>query len=102
MRSDNLRQSEDVARAAKFPLRPTQLPPLALEPTTAEVVVGELRNHVTRRSGSRVFRTSLEALSEVEKKAAFVLYLFIGVLPWLPLTVNTCALVPRPSLPFRC
>jgi len=30
--------------------------------------VGELRNHATRRSGSRVFRTSLEARSEVEKK----------------------------------
>jgi len=40
----------------------------ALEPTTAEVVVGELRNHATCRSGSRVFRTSLEARSEVEKK----------------------------------
>ena len=34
----------------------------------AEVVVGELRNHATCRSGSRVFRTSLEARSEVEKK----------------------------------
>ena len=34
----------------------------------AEVVVGELRNHANRRSGSRVFRTSLEARSEVEKK----------------------------------
>jgi len=34
----------------------------------AEVVVGELRNHATRRSGCRVFRTSLEARSEVEKK----------------------------------
>ena len=44
----------------------------ALEPTTAEVVVGELRNHATRRSGSRVFRTSLEARSEVEKKTALV------------------------------
>jgi len=43
-----------------------------LEPTTAEVVVGELRNHATRRSGSRVFRTSLEAQSEVEKKKALV------------------------------
>ena len=44
----------------------------ALEPTTAEVVVGELRNHATRRSGSRVFRSSLEARSEVEKKTALV------------------------------
>jgi len=44
-----------------------------LEPTTAEVVVGELRNHATRRSGSRVFRTSLDARSEVEKKTALVL-----------------------------
>ena len=44
----------------------------ALEPTTAEVVVGELRNHATHRSGSRVFRTSLEARSEVEKKTALV------------------------------
>jgi len=43
-----------------------------LEPTTAEVVVGELRNHATRRSGSHVFRTSLEARSEVEKKTALV------------------------------
>jgi len=34
--------------------------------------VGELRNHATRRSGSRVFRTSLEARSEVEKKTALV------------------------------
>jgi hypothetical protein len=40
-----------------------------LELTTAEVVVGELRNHATRRSGFRAFRTSLEARSEVEKKA---------------------------------
>jgi len=38
----------------------------------AEVVVGELRNHVTCRSGSRVFRTSLEARSEVEKKTALI------------------------------
>ena len=38
----------------------------------AEVVVGELRNHATRRSGSCVFRTSLEARSEVEKKTALV------------------------------
>ena len=30
--------------------------------------MGELRNHATRRSGSRVFRTSLETRSEVEKK----------------------------------
>jgi hypothetical protein len=44
----------------------------ALEPTMTEVVVGELRNHATRRSGSRVFRTSLEARSEVEKKTALV------------------------------
>jgi len=44
-----------------------------LEPTTAEVVVGELRNHATRRSGSRVFRTSLEARLEVEKKTALVI-----------------------------
>ena len=44
----------------------------ALEPKTAEVVVEELRNHATRRSGSRVFRTSLEARSEVEKKTALV------------------------------
>jgi len=36
--------------------------------------VGELRNHATRRSGSRVFRTSLEARSEVEKKTALLLY----------------------------
>jgi hypothetical protein len=43
-----------------------------LELTTAEVVVGELRNHATRRSGSRAFRTSLEARSEVEKKTALV------------------------------
>jgi hypothetical protein len=34
--------------------------------------VGELRNHATRRSGSRVFRTSIEARSEVEKKQPFV------------------------------
>ena len=34
--------------------------------------MGELRNHATRRSGSRVFRTSLEARSEVEKKTALV------------------------------
>jgi hypothetical protein len=40
----------------------------ALELTTAEVVVGELRNHATRRSGSRAFRISLEARSEVGKK----------------------------------
>ena len=38
----------------------------------AEVVVGELRNHATRRSDSREFRTSLEARSEVEKKTALV------------------------------
>jgi len=38
----------------------------------AEVVVGELRNHAMRRSGSRVFRTSLEAQSEVENKTALV------------------------------
>jgi hypothetical protein len=44
-----------------------------LELTTAEVVVGEPRNHATRRSGSRAFRTSLEARSEVEKKTALVL-----------------------------
>jgi len=37
--------------------------------------VGELRNHATRRSGSRVFRTSLEARSEVEKKTALILCL---------------------------
>ena len=43
-----------------------------MEPTTAEVVVGELRNHATHRSGSHVFRTSLEARSEVEKKTALV------------------------------
>ena len=36
--------------------------------------MGELRNHATRRSGSRVFRTSLEARSEVEKKTALVKY----------------------------
>jgi len=47
-----------------------------LEPTTAEVVVGELRNHATRRSGSSVFRTSLEAQSEVEKKTALVIAYF--------------------------
>ena len=34
--------------------------------------MGELRNRATRRSGSRVFRTSLEARSEVEKKTALV------------------------------
>jgi hypothetical protein len=28
----------------------------------------EVRNHATRRSGSRAFRTSLEARSEVKKK----------------------------------
>jgi hypothetical protein len=39
-----------------------------LELTTAEVVVGELRNHATRKSGPRPFRTSLEARSDVEKK----------------------------------
>jgi len=39
-----------------------------MEPTKAEVVVGELWNHATRRYGSRVFRTFLEAQSEVEKK----------------------------------
>jgi hypothetical protein len=39
----------------------------------AEVVVGELRNHATRRSDFRAFRTSLEARSEVEKKTALVL-----------------------------
>ena len=38
----------------------------------AEVVVGELRNHATRRSGCRIFRTSLEARSEVEKKTALI------------------------------
>jgi hypothetical protein len=31
--------------------------------------VGELRNHATRRSGSRAFRTSLEARSEVGKNS---------------------------------
>ena len=35
-------------------------------------MVGGLRNHATRRSGSRVFRTSLEARSEVEKKTALI------------------------------
>jgi hypothetical protein len=39
-----------------------------LELTTAEVV-GELRNHATRRSGSGAFRTSLEARSVVEKNS---------------------------------
>jgi len=42
-----------------------------------EVVVGELRNHATRRSGSRVFRTSLEAPSEVEKKTALICLTFM-------------------------
>jgi hypothetical protein len=32
-------------------------------------VVGELRNHATRRSGSRAFRTSLEVRSEFEKNS---------------------------------
>ena len=51
-----------------------KLPLLLLSPAaTTEVVVGELRNHATRRSGSRVFPTSLEARSEVEKKTALVL-----------------------------
>jgi len=31
--------------------------------------VGDLSNHATRRSGSRIFRTSLEARSDVEKTA---------------------------------
>jgi hypothetical protein len=44
-----------------------------LELTTAEVVVEELRNHATHRSGSRAFRTSLEERSEVEKQTALVL-----------------------------
>jgi hypothetical protein len=36
--------------------------------------VGELRNHVTRSSGSRAFRTSVEARSEVKKTA--LVYIF--------------------------
>jgi hypothetical protein len=36
----------------------------------AEVVVEEVSNHATCRSGSCVLRTSLEARSEVEKKIA--------------------------------
>jgi hypothetical protein len=51
--------------------------------TTADVVVGELRNHATSRSGSRAFRTSLEARSEVEKKQPSYLkvpYLVIAIL----------------------
>jgi hypothetical protein len=39
-----------------------------LDLTTAEVVVGELRNHAARRSGSRAFRTFLEAQSKNKKK----------------------------------
>jgi len=53
-----------------------------LELTTAEVVVGELRNHATRRSGSRVFRTSLEARSEVGKKTALVQSLLALLVSW--------------------
>jgi len=34
--------------------------------------MAELHNHATRISGSCVFRTSLEARSEVEKKTALV------------------------------
>jgi hypothetical protein len=44
-----------------------------LELTTADVVVGELRNHATRRSGSRAFRTSLEARSEGKKQPSYIL-----------------------------
>jgi hypothetical protein len=40
-----------------------------LELITTEVIVGELRNHATRRSGFHAFRTSLEARSELKQTA---------------------------------
>jgi hypothetical protein len=39
--------------------------------------VGEMRNHATRRSGSRAFRTSLEARSEVEKKQRLYHWIYL-------------------------
>ena len=39
--------------------------------------MGEPRNHAMRRSGSRVFRTSLEARSEVEKKKTALVYMVV-------------------------
>jgi hypothetical protein len=40
--------------------------------------VGELHNHATRRSGSRAFRTSLEARSKFEKKALVYHIVILG------------------------
>jgi len=51
--------------------------------------VGELRNHATRRSGSRVFCTSLEARSEVEKKTALILVMNCILLYQMHLLVDT-------------
>ena len=59
--------------------------------------MGELSNHATRRSGSRVFRTSLEVRSEVEKKTALILSLLkvkiSQVQPTLPPSPCRCAYI---------